>query len=49
MMCVDEEVRDPDIDQLIERESDERPLKDWNEWLGEVVREWTQARAQPCA
>jgi membrane protein YdbS with pleckstrin-like domain len=49
MMRVDHKGLDPEAAQLVERESDERLLKDRNERLRQNGRQRTQPRAQPSA
>ena len=49
MMRVDDEGVDPKGAEMIERERDERFLKDRDERLRQIIRQRTQPRAQPRA
>ena len=40
-MRVDKERLDANSDQVIQRERDERLLKNWNERFGQIVGQWT--------
>lgn len=35
-----------DVDQMIEGEADQRLLENRNEWLGQIIRERSQTRAE---
>ena len=42
-MRVDKERLDANFDQVIQRERDERLLKNWNQRFGQIIGQWTQA------
>ena len=48
-VCVDDESGHSHAYQMIERESNERLLKDRDERLRQLVGQWTQARAKTCS
>jgi hypothetical protein len=49
MVCIHNKLSTAGFDQMIERESNERFLKNRHERLRQIVRQRTQPRAQPRA